>query len=181
MPTNDEHTPRPGPPPIPRADTDEIVGDVLAAGKDLGAAGEDPEAVFRKTLSTLVQEVRNGNGNGPPPKGLKHPLTLSLLKYVVTSLIALGAAYGGIKLAVKSNADDIQTVDSKVETHKAKTAHPGAATKVEVKAVEDKVQHLDKSVGELGVQIGEQEKRQAERHDDIKDELKYLRRRRRPD
>ena len=163
----------------PRADTDKLVSDVLAAGQDLSLAnGNDPETVFRKTLTAFIQEARNGgNGNGgPPPKGLRHPITAGLIKYAVTALFALGAAYGGIKLAVKSNSDDIKAVDTKFEVHADKSAHPGAATRVEVKAIEDKVQALDKSVGELGVQIDQQELRQKERHDDIKGELKYLRR-----
>jgi hypothetical protein len=169
------------PDPPHRADTDSLVADVLAANADCGAA-LDPEERFRQMLTTFVTQVReNGNGNSPPPKGLKHPVTAGLIKYVLTALFTLGVAYGGIKWAVKSNADDIKAVDTKVEIHAIKSAHAGAVTKVEIKPLEDKVQALDKSVGELGVLIGQQEIRQKERHDDIKSELKYLRRRRRND
>lgn len=181
---------RPETAPIPEAlpereTTDKLVSDVLAAGQDLGVAGDSPEDVMRKTLTALVTTVRNGGGGGgnggpppPPAKGFKHPITLGLLKYVITALLAMGAAYGGLKLADQDNAKQIGAVKADAAVHKAKPAHNGAATKVEVKAVEDKVNTLDKSVIKLGTKIDGQETRQKERHDDIKDELRYLRRRR---
>ena len=105
-------------------------------------------------------------------------MTLGFIKYVLTAVLAMGAAYGGLKLADKNNAEQIKAVNIKADVHDAKTAHSGAATRIEVKAIEDKVQTLDKSVIKLGTKIDGQEVRQKERHDDIKEELRYLRRRR---
>lgn len=166
------------PDPVQRETTDKLVNSVvLAAGQDIGIAEDvPPEEILRKTITTLVSQVRV-NGNGDPPKGLKGLIATGLFKYIITALVALSAAYGGIKLAVKNNAEQIESVSTVIDTHRDESVHSGSATKVEVKAIEDKVQTLDKSVVELGTKIDGQETRQKERHDDIKEDFRDLRRR----
>lgn len=101
-----------------------------------------------------------------------------LTTVVVAALFGTGGFFG-MKAAGERRDEKIGAVEADAAVHDAKPAHDGAATKVEVKALETKVQHLDKSVGALGGKIDSQETRQKERHDDLKEELRYLRRRRR--
>lgn len=96
---------------------------------------------------------------------------------LVSALFGTGGFFG-MRAAGERRDEKIHEVEHDASTHDAKPAHDGAATKVEVKALDDKVQKLDKSVGELGVKIDIQEKAQNKRQAEIIDDLKWIRRNR---
>lgn len=103
----------------------------------------------------------------------------SALLIFALSVLFGGGGYFAMQAAVDRHTDELKKLDVEVETHDAKPAHDGAASKSEVRALEGKVQQLDKSVGTLGTKIDERSKAQEKQYDDIKMELRLIRRRRR--
>jgi len=162
--------------------TDRLVSDMLSASRDVGAAPRAPTGTdpLEQAITSLVDHLREGNGGGGDNGSMsaKHPVATPIIKYAITALLALGAAYGGIKLAVKHNADSIEMLDAKIEMHDASPAHDGAVTKQEFQEVRKEVRDVEKKVDNIGVKIDERAKAQMQQYDDIKDELRYLRRRR---
>lgn len=138
-----------------------------AAGADLGNAPEAEQSHLQPAVEQLAHHFIK--------KGRK---SSALLIVGLTALFG-GGGYFAQQAAVDRHTDELEKLDAAVDAHEAQPTHDGAVTRIEVKALEDKVQHLDKSVGQLGQKIDGQEKRQTERHDDLKEELRYLRRRRR--
>lgn len=96
---------------------------------------------------------------------------------VVSALFGTGGFFG-MRAAGERRDEKIVDVQMDAATHDAKPAHDGAATRIEVRALEGKVQQLDKSVGELGVKIDIQEQAQNKRQAEIIDDLKWIRRNR---
>lgn len=96
---------------------------------------------------------------------------------VVSALFGTGGFFG-MRAAGERRDEKIHEVEHDAAAHTAKPAHDGAASKVEFKELDKRVQQIDKSVGELGVKIDSQEKTQEKRHKAVVDELKWLRRNR---
>lgn len=96
---------------------------------------------------------------------------------VVSALFGTGGFFG-MRAAGERRDEKIETVQSDAAAHGAKPAHDGAASKIEVRALEREVQQLDKSVGNLATKIDERSKAQEKQYDDIKSELKFIRRNR---
>ncbi len=101
-----------------------------------------------------------------------------LTTVAVAALFGTGGFFG-MKAAGERRDEKIGAVEADAAVHDAKPAHDGAATRVEMKALEGKVRQLDKSVVELGTKIDERSKAQEKQYDDIKSELRIIRRRRR--
>ncbi len=101
-----------------------------------------------------------------------------LTTVVVAALFGTGGFFG-MRAAGERRDEKIEAVEADAAVHDAKPAHDGAATRVEMKALEGKVQQLDKSVGKLGTKIDERSKAQEKQYDDIKSDLRIIRGRRR--
>ncbi|HEU01857.1 hypothetical protein LCGC14_0605640 [marine sediment metagenome] len=101
-----------------------------------------------------------------------------LTTVVVAALFGTGGFFG-MRAAGERRDEKIGAVETDAAVHDAKPAHDGAATRVEMKALEGKVQQLDTSVGNLGIKIDERSKAQEKQYDDIKSDLRIIRRRRR--
>ncbi len=148
-----------------RDDTGKLVTAAFPAMADAGNAEPVEEShadSIEKLAAHVIRKGRKGNW---------------LATVVIAGLFGTGGFFG-MKAAGERRDEKIEIVETDAAAHDAKPAHDGAATKVEVKALDEKVQKLDKTVGELGVTIDSQEKAQTVRHLEIVDELKWLRRNR---
>ncbi len=97
----------------------------------------------------------------------KHPVLQGVLRLVLTASVGLGAAYGGMKMAIEENADDVAEAFKRIEQHEALSTHADAATRQQVHA-------LERGVERIGAQI----EAQLQQLSEIKEELRFLRRRR---
>ncbi len=142
-------------------DTERLSRAAFPAVAETGDAEAAPDAAEQ----FAAHLIRKGRRNG------------WLTTLLIASVFGTGGFFG-MRAAGERRDEKIEAVEIGVAAHEAKPVHDGAPTRVEVKALETKVQSLDKSVGELGVKIDSQETAQSKRHDNIVDELKWLRRNR---
>ena len=142
-------------------DTERLSRAAFPAAVDTGSAEPAPDAAEQ----FAAHLIRKGRKSG------------WLATLVISGVLGTGGFFG-MKAAGERRDDKIEAVETDAAAHDARPAHDGAATRVEFKALDAKVQQLDKSVGELGVKIDSQETVQSKRHEDIVEELKWLRRNR---
>lgn len=138
-----------------------------AAGVNLG----DDEAAEGSHLQPAVEQLAR--------HFIKKGRKSSALLIFALSVLFGGGGYFAMQAAVDRHTEELEQLDSEVDLHDAKPAHDGAASKSEVGALEDKVQQLDKSVGNLGIKIDERSKAQEKQYESINRELRIIRLRRR--
>ncbi len=137
------------------------------AGVDLGNA----EPVEASHLQPAVEQLAH--------HFIKKGRKSSAILIVGLTAIFGGGGYFAQQAAVDRHNTEIEQLSDDVDVHSDLPGHSGAVSHEQLEKVEQQVIDLDRNVVKIGEKLDGEAVRQRERHDDLKEELRYLRRRRR--
>ncbi len=100
---------------------------------------------------------------------------------VVLSVLFGGGGYFALQAAVAQHTTELEGLGGDVKAHQAKPAHRGGVSHEQLEKVQQQVTEIDRAVVKIGETLDGEARLQQERHDDLKEELRYLRRRRNRD
>lgn len=148
----------------PLDDTGRMVSAAFPAEHaDLGNAEKSIQPAVEQLAGHFMRKARKGN---------------AVIVVALTALFGTGG-YFAQQAAVDRHTDELEQLGDDVEAHEDRPAHDGAVSQEQLGEVERRVIAIDRDVAKIGQQLDSEAVRQKERHDDLKEELRYLRRRRR--
>lgn len=158
--------------------TDRLTRSVLSAELASGTVGT-PDDAARRAIKDLGDYLmsKTGNGGGPPPRKFLAMSGSEWTKILLGIAVMALVAFGGWLLVVRDAVRDSVTKDqleSEFSEHSA-VPHPVSAAKADVKAVQDKVNIIDREQALMKKDV----KHVRDQVDDIAKDVRYLRRRRR--
>lgn len=137
-----------------------------AAGAELGNA----DAVDNSQVQPAVEQLAH--------HFIKKARKSSALLIVGLTALFGGGGYFAQQAAVDRHSDELEQLSDDVDAHGRRPSHDGAVSQEQLEKVEKRVIAIDRDVATIGEKLDGEALRQKERHDDLKEELRYLRRRR---